>query len=382
MNLIEENHNFYNMEIKVNNKEFVSALSIGGAMAGRVKSLPILDCVKIAVKNGYAVITSFDNESVISNRTSIVSTDEQGEFCINPKDLGGILKTIQDEEISLIIGDTSCEVVHSKGSLSLPVLPASDFPTPSKDEDVKLVRVSAEGFFNALKNAQRYVDNSDLRPALTGIYIEVEGNKITLAASDSHKLFYDELYTCDVIEEKINGILPSKAIPAVLSALNGEESINVLFGEKNIVIRASDTKIQCLKIVGRYPNIRSVIPTNNDRKIKVDKLSLKSTVERALLAANMTSKILKLSISPFGDFGIMSEDLGFGKKCEEKLECEVNGFIEDFTIGCKGDLLLDGINSIVSDNVEMSFSEPKKAFLILDEENPNKKILIMPVSLN
>lgn len=370
------------MELKVNNKEFASALSMGGAMAGRVKSLPILDCVRIAVRNGYAVITSFNNECVISKRTSIVSTDEQGEFCINPKDLGNILKTIRDEETSLAVKDTTCDIIHSKGLLSLPVLPASDFPTPSKDEDAKSVQVSAGGLLKALKNALKYVDNNEIRPVLTGVYIEAEGNKISFAASDSHKLFFDELETREGTTEKVDGILPSMAIPAVLSALNGEESVNVLFGEKNIMIRASDTKIQCRKIVGRYPNIRSVIPTANDKKIKVDKLSLKSTVERALLAANIASKILKLSVSPFGDFGIMSEDLGFGKKCEEKLECEVDGFTEDFVIGCKGGLLLDCINSIVSDNVEMAFSEPKKAILILDEDNPNKKIIIMPVSLN
>lgn len=371
------------MKITINNKGFASALSIGGAMAGRVKSMPILDCVKIAVSSGNAVITSFDNECSISKQVSILSVEEQGEFCVNPKDLGRVLKTINDEDVTLNVGDTSCEIIHSKGLVSLPVLPAKDFLVPVNDDDAKTFNLPAEKFFNVLKNAYNYVSSDEIRPILTGVYIEISDSGLVVSASDSRKLYFDGFGITGSIGEVISDILPSKAIPAALSAMNGEESINVSFGEKNIVIRASDAKITCRKIVGKYPNVRSIIPTDGSIRVKADRASIKAAVERAMLATDATNKILRMSISAFNELGVQSEDTGFGKKCSETIQCEdVSGIDGEFVIGVRGDLMLDCINSVESEFAVLEFSSPKKAFLILDGEYPDKKIVLMPMALN
>lgn len=370
------------MKIIINNKGFASALSIGGEMAGRVKIMPIFDCVKIAVGSDNAVITSFDNECAISKETSISSTDGQGEFCINPKDLGRVLKTIKDEEVTLDIGDTSCDIIHSKGSVSLPVLPAQDFPVPVKDDDAKTFEFSVEKFFNVLKNAHNYVSSDEIRPILTGVYIEISDSGLVVSASDSHKLYFDGFEIPGSVGEVISDILPSKAVIAALNAMNREERVDVSFGEKNIVIRASDAKITCRKIVGKYPNVRSIIPTDNAIRVKVDRSLLNDAICRAMLTADATNKILKLSVSAFQELGVQSEDLGFGKKCAETIQCEdVSGIDGEFVIGVRGDLLLDGINSVESEFVVLEFSSPKKTFLVLDGEYPDKKIVLMPMAL-
>lgn len=83
------------MQIEINRKEFISALNVGGSMAGRVKTIPILEDVKITIKGTSAVISSFDNETAITKRTYIVSSTEDAMFCINPRNLVNILKTIK-----------------------------------------------------------------------------------------------------------------------------------------------------------------------------------------------------------------------------------------------------------------------------------------------
>lgn len=370
------------MKLTINNKGFASALSIGGAMAGRDKSMPILDCVKIEVADGNAVITSFDKECAIAKKTSIVSVDAQGEFCINPKDLGRVLKTIYDEEVTLNVNDTTCEIIHSRGSVSLPVLPAKDFPEPVRDDDAKTFKVSAGKFFNVLKNAMTYVSNDEIRPVLTGVYIEISDSGLVVSASDSRKLYFDRFGISEAVGDVTADILPNKAIPAALNAMKGEESINISFGEKNIVIRASDAQITCRKIVGKYPNVRSIIPADNAIRVNVDKASLKAAAERAMLATDATNKVLKLSVSALNEMGVQSEDLGFGKKCTETIQCEdVSGIAGEFVIGVRGDLLLDGINSVESEFVVLEFSSPKKAFIVLDGEYPAKKIVLMPVAI-
>ena len=121
------------MQIEVNRKDFISALNVGGSMAGRVKTIPILEDVKITIKGTSAVISSFDNETAITKRTCIVSSTEDAMFCINPRNLVNILKTIKDENVSLYVVENVCTIVHSKGEATLPVEPAIDFPPPAKE---------------------------------------------------------------------------------------------------------------------------------------------------------------------------------------------------------------------------------------------------------
>lgn len=371
------------MKITINNKGFASALSIGGAMAGRVKSLPILDCVKIAVSSGNAVITSFDNECSISKQASILSVDEDGEFCINPKDLGGVIKTLKDEEVSLVIGDSNCEIIHSKGSVSLPVLPALDFPTPAEDDSAKTIPVPAESFYYALKNAQNYVSNDFIRPVLSGIYIEVDGDNVVVASSDARKLFFDKFGITDTVSDKVVSILTSKAISAILGAISGDDTIKVSFGERNIGIWDSDVKITCRKIDGSYPDVRRVIPMDNPIRVKVSKSSIKDTVKRAALTTDSSKKMLRLSISASKEMRIESKDLGHGKICSETVLCEeVSGIADEFVIGVNGDNLIDGIQSVESDYIILEMSSPSKGFLVLDDKFPEKKILLMPITLD
>ena len=122
------------MKITINRKSFIDALSIGGSMSGKAKTLPILDMAKITIKDKKAIISSFDGEVAITLRSEIVDSDRDMAFCINTKDLLSILKSLKDEVLELDITNNVCVVLHSKGKMEVLVSDSEDFPTPSKDE--------------------------------------------------------------------------------------------------------------------------------------------------------------------------------------------------------------------------------------------------------
>lgn len=371
------------MKIKVETKDFISALSVGGVMAGKVKAQHILDCVKISVKNGYILISSFDNECAVTKRTSIISADEQAEFCVNPKDLITVLKTIRDEEIEICVAGASCDIEHSRGTLSLPVLSVEEFPIPAKDKDAKVVTVSAKRLFDIFKNAKNFTGVNEIRPVFMGGHIEIEGTNFYVAATDTRALFFDEFQIEKPVEDKIEAIVPNSAIIACLGIIGEEETVDISFGECNVVFRASDTKITCRKIIGKYPDVRAIFPKDANVEVVVDKYSLRNAIDRALLTADASAKILKISVlAENSEMGIQSEDVNFNKKCVETIHCDAVSCTDgDFMIGCKGKLIFDGINAVESDKVNFKFSSPQKAFLVSDEECPTKKIILMPVSI-
>lgn len=370
------------MKITINNKDFASALSIGGAMAGRVKSMPILDCVKITVNGDNAIITSSNNECTISKTTCAASSTEQGAFCVNAKDIENIIKSIPDDEICLVIQGAACRIVYASGTMSIPLFSAEDFPIPPKNEDSRHVKVPALSLFKALKNAQKYVCYNDLRPVLTGVYVKFEGSMLEVAASDAHRLYYEEIELAESTDATMGAIIQRNAIPSILSVINGNDDIDLLFGINSLILQSSDATIRCAKIEGVYPNVKGIIPASTGSSVCLDKIVLKTSIERALLATDAVSMGLRLSVTADGVLKVEAENMSIGKTCADTIECTTSGFSGDFAIGCKGNFLLDSVNSLESDHVTMYFSTPSKAFLVLDSQHPKKKIVIMPIAIN
>ena len=371
------------MELKVNRKKILEALGGVGMVAAKNSTLPILECVKVSVReDGTMVVTAFDLEVSFMRKFKFSdSYDTPFEFCINPRDLSGLLKTLRDEEISIVVDENLCVIKHAKGDASLAIFPSIDFPEPSKDSNATKVKVDSSTLFDWLKNAVKFVANDKLRPMICGVYMYVEGTEFGVAASDGKFLFTDN--ACVDIDTPLdaNGVLGAKAVSPLLDMLNGSDSVVVSFGEKTISFRNENSMLSCLKPVGAFPKFKMLVaPRDGVVKINVDKADLVDSVSRALMTSNVATKLLRLSIGT-NTLGVSSEDLMFTKKVKEECSCEVDGD-KNFDIGVRGDNFLDCLNAIESENVVMEMLDKTKAIFFFDESSPNRRMLCMPLLLN
>lgn len=365
------------MEFKVNNKTFFEALNIGGSMAGKAKTAPILECAKISLRGENAFVSSHDLECAVSKKVSIISSDEDFAFCINPRDLSNILRTIKDDEVSMDVKDDTCVIIHSKGECFLPVFPAEDFPTPPKEDNMSNVEVDASMLYDWFSQAQKFVGIDKIRPTLSGVFLYVQDGEIGVAASDSHRMFHN--YAPNIMDTSLdlNAIIPVKAILAVCSMSSNNTNIQISFGKQNIVFRGTDTTILCRLIVGSYPRFKQVIPRESSTLVNIKREDLQNSVTRSLLTANSQSFFIKMSIKEDGTLLISSEDLGFRKKSNELVTLSsFDGY--PIEIGAKGSHFLDCLSSVESDSITLGFSSPQRPILFRDENNPNKNIILMP----
>lgn len=370
------------MQIEVNRKDFISALTVGGSMAGRVKTIPILDDVKITIKGTSAVISSFDNETSVTKKTSIVSSSDDAMFCINPRNLVAILKTIKDENVVMYVVDNTCTVIHSKGEASLPVEPAIDFPSPLRDDDAQILRLPCENLFDWFKKAKNFVasgEKVELRPILGGIYFYVDNGEVGVAASDSFKFFHDRMTVEAIGGAKASALIIPKSVDAILDAINGNITVDISFGKKSIVFKTADSMVTSRLIEGAYPNFKVVFGRNYPIGVTIEKESLVNSVSRAMLSANIASCLLKLTIDPCGKMLIDSEDLFSQRKSHEDLMCEVEG--EGLEICLKGSVLMDCLSTMDDEMVVMRFSDHRSPVMIKEEEDTNKASVCLPMLL-
>ena len=368
------------MQIEVNRKEFISALNVGGSMAGRMKTIPILEDVKITIKGKSAVISSFDNETAITKRTNVVSSTEDAMFCINPRNLVNILKTIKEENVSLYVVDNVCTIVHSKGEATLPVEPAIDFPSPMKESDAQVVSLPCEGLFDWFKRAKSFVasgEKVELRPILGGVYFYVQNGEVGVASSDSFKFFHDRMQVDELSSVAVDALIIPKSIDAILEVINGNETVDVSFGKKNIVFKVADAMVISRLIEGAYPKFKVVFDRPYPIEVRVGREELAESVSRATLSANIASMLIKLTIEPSGKIMIDSEDLFSQRKTHEEVACEVEG--GSLEIGFKGSSLTDCLNTMNGETLVVSFNDHKSPAMFKESDGSAKAAVCLPM---
>lgn len=362
------------MKITINRKSFIDALSIGGSMSGKSKTLPILDMAKVTIKDKKAIISSFDGEVAITLRSDIIDNEGDMVFCINTKDLLSILKSLKDEVLELDITNNVCVVLHSKGKMEVLVSDSDDFPTPNKDSESVGVNIDSSVLVSWVKKAKNFIEQSDIRPIMGGMYLYYNSNEVGCAATNAHKLFCDFINVECSVESPQDAVLTSKAMDALVGMLTGSESVTIVFSDNNIAFKTPNAMLLCRKIEGSFPAFRTIIPKTSNVSVEVDMVELKDAVTRAVLMSGMTH-LLKITCSGF-NMHIESCDFDFGKKSNEDVVCSVSG--GEITLGVNGEFLLNCLNALEGNKVVMTMQDSARPIVFREE---NTTILQMPMRL-
>lgn len=368
------------MKFSIERKKFLDALTIGASMAGRTKTVPILECAKCRVKNNEITIVSTDVECWVLKRVPVVSHDEDFEFCVNPSDLTKALKSLNDEEVRLSVTDSIVSIIHDKGAIEFPSYDFKAFPTATKGETPTTVIVSSELLFNWLNKAKNFVANDDLRPVMNGMYIYIKDGKIGVCATDAHKLFTDCAdFDCDATLD-IHAILSSRTFAPLMNMINGTDIVSMTIDAKNITFASNDAKISCRIIEGNYPNFNMIIPTSWDVCVETTTKELVGAINRVAMFTNATTSLVKLSINPAGFLKVDGQDINFNKKAKDECTAVVTGDAMD--IGVKGDYMATCLNAISNEVVKLEMTNNNKPIVFKDSANPNCRIILMPMLIS
>lgn len=365
--------------IEIERGKLLKTLIVGGSLAGKSKTLPLLDCVKCSVKNGGMTITSFDGEIAVTRRCDIVSADTDVAFCVNARDINSAIRLISSESVALEIAEdsNSIRIVHGDGDITLALFPASDFPSFKKEEDSKELVLDSSLLLGWIRNAQRFVASDGPRPTLSCMYLYREGDEVGYCATDSQKLITESVETGDSTEYgNVSMLVRGSAFKAVSDVASEGENVTIKIGKQSFTATCGACAVLCRFVDGKFPNFKAVIPTTASGKASASVDGLKASAARASVAAG-TNNILKFSVSE-GLISISSQDLGYGKKANEKCVCEAQGGIE---MGLRAAFLEDALSCVESDSVIMEFSAPNRPLVLKEEGNDKKIMLIMPAVL-
>ena len=279
-----------------------------------------------------------------------------------------------------------------RGTVSLVYFSAESFPRAAQPDNASLhISLPMATFSNVLSHAGKFVGNSELRPIMNCLCIDVaeDRSEVIFVASNGHvliKLIHTnnpETGGSNFFRSGTPGkILVYSSFFKTFSAFDGEEDIDIEANESMVRFTAGDITFVCKKAEGQYPNYNSVIPRNNPYKVTVDKRELASVVKRVALFSSESSNLIVLKKD--GMFlDISAQDLDFNMSANDQVLITDGTCPEGHSIGFKASSLLDVLAPIPSDTVTLHLGDPSRAGVVTaNESSPRALTLLMPMILN
>jgi DNA polymerase-3 subunit beta len=373
------------MKLIISSAELHRSLSALSKAIPSKSALPILENFLFAVDGNSLQITASDGELTMRTEIETESTSlEGGKIAVPAKHMMDLLKELPDQPLTITtVNDSSFECSWASGVSTLPYFPAEDYPEITQaDETATSVVFPAASLVEGINSTIYATADDEIRPAMNGIFFDLDTESTTLVASDAHKLICYS--TKDVkSEEKASFILHKKPAAILRSIISKDaETVTVNFDTKNAIFTFGKTMVICRLVVGKYPRYRDVIPQNNSNVLKIDRSLLLNTVKRVAVCANKASNHIKFDLKE-SSLEISAQDLGFSIAAYEKVGCQYAG--DELSIGFKSTFLIEILSNMSCNEVVMKFADGKRAALVVpsEDEAESEKLcgIIMPITL-
>ncbi|NGF55298.1 DNA polymerase III subunit beta [Parapedobacter sp. SGR-10] len=345
--------------------------------------LPILENFLFEIKDNTLTISATDLQT--SMVTSLpIEAKEEGRVAMPSKILIDTLKTLPDQPVAFSVDTNTLaiEISAGDGKYKLSGENADDFPKIPTVENVSTVKIAGVALAEAINKTIFAVSNDELRPAMSGVYVQLNEQNITFVATDAHRLV--RYRRTDVGAEKATSIiLPKKALHLLKSSLPTDDTeVSLEYNTTNAFFQFGSIHLICRLVDERYPDYEAVIPQNNPNKLTVDRSQFLNTLRRVVIFANKTTHQVRLKING-SELHISAEDLDFSNEAHERLSCQFEG--EDMEIGFNAKFLVEMLNNLSCEEVVLEMSSPNRAGLLLPaikEDHEDILMLVMPVMLN
>jgi DNA polymerase-3 subunit beta len=333
---------------------------------------------------GSKVALSGSDLETASRATTDAEIATPGKVLVPGKLLADISRSLPNKPVTIQLDGTRVLVNAGSAKFTLPVLPINEYPNlPEMPEALGVI--DADLFNEAVAQVATAAGKDDSLPSLTGVHVEVNGENITMAATDRYRLAVREL--------TFSPARPNTEAVALIRARTLHDAAKTLVTTKNVNIALapaasndrlagfqSETKSTTTRLLdGTFPPYRHLLPQESLTTTVIEVAPFLDAVRRVAL---VTDKTIPLKLTFTGNS--VTLEAGGGDEAQANEVFEINKTGEDLSIAFNPNYLLDGLHAINAPFAQISFNTASKAAIIMGKKNAdapatdNFKYLLMP----
>lgn len=330
--------------------------------------VPVLAGVRIeADTTGTIQLSSFDYE--VSARAQLpADVSEPGTVLVSGRLLAEISRALPAKPVDVVLEGTKVQVTCGASRFTLLTMPVEDYPNlPAMPEVTGTV--DGDELTHAVAQVSVAASRDDTLPLLTGVRVEIEGEKVTLLATDRYRLALREM-TWKPASPGVEAValVRARTLSDAAKSLGGSGSVAVALstggGVDLIGFEAGGRQTTSLLVDGDYPPVRRLFPDETPIHAIVNTQALAEAAKRVALVAERNTPI-RLTFTE----GQVVLDAGQGDDAQasEALEAVLVG--EDISVAFNPHFLADGLGALDTTFVRLSFTHPNKPVEFTGQES-------------
>ena len=341
-------------------------------------TLPILSCVLIkAQKQELTLIATDLEQTTVSKLKGKVL--EEGETALPSGRFLEIVSALPNEELEINTKeDQETEINSSKGVYKITGKEPGEYPAVPEREKKQEIVLKGADLLDIINTTLYATSKDDLKPALCGVYLNIQEENIVAVATDGHRLVK---YIKKIKSKNPEGaiIVPGKFFNILKNGINPENEIIINISENHLDVEQEKNILITRIIKESFPDFNSVIPEDLNIKAKIKAETTIKGIKRVAIFSNKTTKQVLMSFNE-NELIISTEDKETRSSAKEHLECEYNN--KNITIAYNAQYLKEVIEHIDSDEVEIFLSGPLTEAIFKpkqQKEESSLTALLMPL---
>lgn len=350
------------LKFRLLREDFADAVAwVARSLPTRPPSNPVLAGVLITGSDNGLTIAGFDFD--VSAEVQVpAEIASAGTVLVSGRLLSDITRALPAKPVEVSVDGSRMLLNCGSAKFSLPAMPVEDYPAlPALPEETGVV--AADLFTEAVGQVAVAAGRDDTLPMLTGIRVEISGDKVVLAATDRFRLAVREL-TWSTATPDIDAavLVPAKTLAEGAKSVASGADVHLALGtgasvgeERLLGIRSGGRRSTTRLLDTEFPKYRQLLPAEHTAVATIGVAELIEAIKRVALVADRGAQVRM-------EFGPDSLRLSAGADgvglAEEDLDVEFAG--EPLTIAFNPTYLTDGLGSLHSDRVTFGFTTPSK----------------------
>ena len=218
-----------------------------------------------------------------------------------------------------------------------------------------------------------------MRPILTGVMVQAEGERLTMVATDSYRLSVKHASLEQPVAQPLEANVPARALRelARIISAEGADEVEIAMPRNQAIFRAAGVTLSSRLIEGQFPSWRQLIPETFEHEVRLPREEFLEIARRISQLAQRNAP-LRLAFAE-GELTVAAETPEIGD-ASEGMPAPYTG--EPLEIAFNPQYLVEGVESVGSEEIALQLSSPLRPGSCARSTATTSRYLVMPIRLN
>jgi len=343
----------------------------------RRNTIPILSNVLIEATEGGGLRLMATDLDLQINETVEANVTQAGATTVSAHTLFDIARKLPEgSQVELNASEGKMQVVAGRSRFNLSTLPRDDFPVIAEGELPTRFELPAATLRQIIEKTRFAISTEETRYYLMGIFLHIVDDQLRAAATDGHRLARVTVARPEGAEGMPDVIVPRKAVAELYRLLEElEGTVEISLSPTKVRFGLGSAVLTSKLIDGTFPDYNRVIPTGNDKLLKLDPKTFSAGVDRVATIASEKTRAVKMAVDRDKvTLSVTSPENGLAT---EELAADYGS--DGIEIGFNARYLMDILSEIDGDTVEVHLADAAAPTLLRENDKSNALYVLMPM---